>query len=94
MAPLYTYTMEEDTTDSFDMAEYEYNLDKGAASVMPDDWHGHARVAIWDSEEVPRSMAEKATNKAIKIADKKGVKPERAANSLISKISEKLSTES
>lgn len=81
--------MEGDSKNGFDMEQYKNNLDDSISGVMPDSWKGHARLCIRESEAVPDSIESKAIDKANKIADKKGVSPERAANALISKIAEK-----
>jgi hypothetical protein len=65
-------------------------MDKALSSVMPSSWEGHARIAIRNSDSVPESIEEKTIEKANNIADKKGVSPERAANSLIKHIADKM----
>ena len=79
--------MEGNSTNS--LRSYKNDLDNICEGVMPDSWEGHARLAIRESEDVPESIEDKAIAKANKIADKKGVSPERAANALISKLAEK-----
>jgi hypothetical protein len=81
--------MEAETTKGWNVAQYNYKLDKGLTNVMPDHWEGHARVAIWESD-VPEKIAEKATRKAIALADDKGVTPESAAKSLIKSIEKQM----
>jgi hypothetical protein len=71
------------------LRQHRIALDRGIKDVMPDSWEGHARLAIRQSEDVPESIEDKVIVKANKIAYKKGVSPERAANALISKLVEK-----
>lgn len=81
--------MEAETTEGWSLAQYNYELDKGLTNVMPDHWEGHARVAIWESD-VPEKIADKATQKALMLADDNGVTPETAARSLIKSIENKM----
>lgn len=81
--------MEADTTEGWSAAQYKYEIDKGMAQVMPDYWDGHARVTIWESD-VPDNIAEKATQKAITLANENEVTPETAAKSLINNIKDKM----
>jgi len=72
------------------MRSYKNDLDNICASVMPDSWEGHARIAIRENEDVPESIEDSAIEKANSIAEKKGVTPERAANALIGQILDKM----
>lgn len=43
--------MARDTTDDLTlMEESKIRMDRGLASVMPDSWHGHARITILGAE--------------------------------------------
>jgi len=79
--------MEAETTQR--MSEYKESLDRAMKGVMPDRWKGHGRLAIRQSDVIPPEVEDKAIVKMNKLADKKGVKPERVANKLIESISEK-----
>lgn len=71
------------------LRQHRVAIDEACENVMPDSWHGHARLAIRKSDAVPSSIENEAIAKASSIADNTGVSPERAANKLISKIAEK-----
>ena len=60
-----------------------YEMDKAMAGVMPASWEGHARIALYESDDVPESIEEKALGKALGLSEKKGVSPKRAAAGLI-----------
>jgi hypothetical protein len=78
--------MEGNSTNS--LRSYKNDLDNICKSVMPDSWEGHARLAIRESEDVPESIEDKAIEKANRLADEKGVAPERVANKIIGHIAE------
>jgi len=85
MAPVY-YNMERGSTNA--VRESAQKMDKSLAGVMPDYWEGHARIAIRESEHVPLSIEEDLIEKVNKLADEKGVTPERVAKKIISHIAD------
>lgn len=78
--------MDEDTTET--LRQHNIELDQIIADVMPDDWEGHARIAIRESDEIPKSLEEKAILKAARLAEDKGVAPTRVATKLIDKVAD------
>ena len=79
--------MEGNSTNT--LRSYKNKLDNNLTGVMPDSWEGHARIAIRESDVVPAEKEESIIEKANKVANKKDVKPERAANAFIKKLAER-----
>lgn len=81
--------MEADSTNI--VREAAADMDEMLADVMPCSWEGHARIAIYNSNDVPARIEEKAVAKAIKLADKNGESPKSAARGLIRALKEQQS---
>ena len=86
MIPPYGSIMEGDSTT---LRDAKNEMDKGLRTVMPDSWEGHGRLAIRGSDVVPRRMETKAIERVATLSDEKDATPERIAELLIEKLSER-----
>ena len=75
--------------ESTTLREAKTEMDEGLRRVMPDSWEGHGRLAIRASDAVPRSIEDRAIARMTDLSAEKDATPERIANLLIDKISEK-----
>lgn len=73
------------------LRQHRQKLDDVTADVMPDNWEGHARLAIHQSDDLSVSEKEKAIEAVENLAEKKPQHfdkfgAERVANKVIEKL--------
>lgn len=81
-----------ESQSGFDMDQYTTDLDSGLAGQMPDDWQGHARLAVANSD-LGGKQATFAKRLAARLLDKHdGLTADTAAEKAIEKTEEKFSS--